>query len=281
MKKNILFILLACTILYACKKDTKLTYSSDDNIYLNYTNGDTLVYSFAYVQGVDRDTIWVPVIISGKRSSQPRNFTLSVVDTATTAIATEHYEPLKPAYTMPADSGTIHVPVIIKNTDKELETKSVTLTIRVSGGEGFKTNLPDTIRKKTIMFSNRLERPKWWNFWEGELKEYGRTKHQLFLISSGTRDLVDYSNPDDYMQIPRNLYYIENTRNFLRYPFDWVNQHPDLGYVLTKRTDNTGDYDFYNVNAPDKKFWLKYFSTTNQYKFIDEESKKEIDMKNL
>lgn len=273
MKKNLLYLLFASIAFFACKKDTKLTYNSPENIYLNYPNGDTLVYSFAYVQGVDRDTIWVPVIISGKRADHDRSFVLSVVDTATTASTPLHYEPLKPTYIMPADSGVVHVPVIIKNIDKDLESKSVTLTLRVSGGQDFGTNLPDTIRKKTIMFSNRLERPQWWGFWEGELKSYSRTKHQLFLISSGTRDLVDFSTPDYYLYIPRCLYYIENTRTFLKYPFDWVRQHPATGYVLTKRTDNSGDYDFYNVNAPDKKFLLKYFSSVDQYKFIDEYNK--------
>ncbi|MCD8742125.1 DUF4843 domain-containing protein [Mucilaginibacter roseus] len=279
MKKNLILILLACVAFAACKKSEKLTYDSPENIYLNYSGGsaDTITYSFAYVQGVDRDTIWVPVIISGNRVNRDRSFILQVVDTATSAVKDLHYEPLKETYTMPANSGRVNVPVIIKNTDKELENKSVTLTVRVSGGQDFGTNLPDTIRKKTIMFSNRLERPQWWNFWEGELKTYSRTKHQLFLITSGTRDLIDLSTPDYYLYIPRSLYYIENTRTFLKYPFDWIRQHPDSGYVLTKRTDNSGDYDFYSVNAPDKKFLLKYFSSVDQYRFIDENNK-EINM---
>jgi hypothetical protein len=269
MKKNIFFVLLICTAMFGCKKDPIHTYNSTDNIYLNYPNTDSLVYSFAFNQGSDRDTIWVPVSISGTRANHDKKFVLSVVDGATTAVRTLHFEPLKPFYIMPADSGTTHVPVIIRNIDTGLVNYSVILTVRVSGGTDFNSNLPEDIRTKRIFFSNRLEQPAWWQYW-GQLGSYSRTKHQLFLISSGTTDLVEFTVPDFYLQIPRDLYYIGNTHEFLTYPFDWVQQHPEKGYVLTKRTDGTGDYDFYNVNAPNKKFQLKYFSQTGTYIFIDE-----------
>jgi hypothetical protein len=57
---------------------------------------------------------------------------------------------------------------------------------------------------------------------------------------------------------------------FLIDPFNWVKQNPDKGYVLTKRNDNTGDYDFYNVDSPQKKFWVKYFPSVDKLIFMDE-----------
>ncbi|WP_158800069.1 DUF4843 domain-containing protein [Pedobacter sp. L105] len=275
MKRNLFFILLATAMLFACKKDTKLTYNSPDNIYLNYLdkngNQDTtsLTYSFAYTQGVVRDTIWLPVILSGKHADHDRKFAIDVVDLATTAISGLHYEPLKSFYILPKDSGTVRVPLILKNTDAALMNKSVSLTVRVSGGEDFKTNLPVSVRTKEIIFSNRLEEPIWWKFW-AQLGTYSRVKHQLFLISSGTTDLIDPSQPDAYLQIPRVLYYLENTRVFLTYPFDWVKENPQKGYVLTQRNDGTGDYDFYNTSTPTVKFYLKFFSQAGVYVFIDE-----------
>jgi hypothetical protein len=269
MKRNIIYILITCSVLFACKKEDKLTFNSPDNIYLNYKLADTVIYSFAYEEGKERDTVWIPVIVSGKRAPRDRSFVLSVVDTATTALSPLHYEALKPSYILPADSGTIRVPIILKNTDPELDSKSLLLTVIVSGDKDFKTQLPQVVRQKTILFSNRLERPDWWESWEDQLGVYSRTKHQLFLISSGTRDLINVKRDGDpNFQIPRNLFFIENARVFLRDPFGWIQQHPEKNYVLTKRP-GTADYDFYNINTPDKKITLKFIDKVGEYFFID------------
>jgi len=269
MKQNIFFAFVLCCVVLACKKDDKLTYDSTDNIYLNYSNTDSLIYTFAYSIGVEKDTLWIPVKVSGKRTDKDRNFVMDIVKSGTTATEGLHYEPLKPFYTLPGDSGLIHVPLILKNTDPELQNKSVYLTLRVSGGSDFNSNLPDTIRSKKILFSNRLELPIWWQYW-AEMGAYTRVKHQLFLISSGTVDLPVRTNPNWYLEIPRTLYYIENTRSFLNRPFEWVKDHPEKGYVLTMRTDGTGDYDFYNAKSPSQRFHLKYFKQADKYIFLDE-----------
>ncbi|SEO95176.1 protein of unknown function [Mucilaginibacter gossypiicola] len=276
MKRNIFYVLLVVAAFVGCKKDQLLTYGSRDNIYLNYKNKDgsqdtsVLTYSFAYNPTLAQDTVWVPVIISGQRSKSERKFALSIVDTSTTAKTGLHYEALKSSYTMPADSGTVKVPVIIKNNDPELANKSVMLTIQVSGGPDFNSLLPAMLRTKSILYSARLEQPAWWIYWMGNLGPYSRIKHQLFLISSGTIDLVDMSKPNAYLQIPRTLYYLDNMKTFVNDPFAWVARYPEKGYVLTKRTDGSKDYDFYNSSAPDKKFYLRYYALADRYFFVDE-----------
>ncbi|MBO9728527.1 MAG: DUF4843 domain-containing protein [Chitinophaga sp.] len=271
MKRLSIITILAC-LLFSCKKDNIKPYDlAKDNIYLNYANTDSLVYSFAYHPEREKDTIWIPVMISGKMIHRDRHFTLAAVDSATTAVSGKHYEALKASYTMPADSGTIKIPVILLNVDTALANKSVHLTIRISGGEDFATNLPLEIRTKRIQYSNRLEEPAWWSSWAGNLGKYSRVKHQLFLISSGTTDLViANSYPDWYMEIPRTLYYISNTSYLLQYPFEWVKEHAASGYVLEKRNDLTGDYDFFSKTAPAKRFLLKYYASASKYVFIDE-----------
>lgn len=286
MKKNILFMLLVATVMLGCKKEGLTTYKSPDgtdNIYLAYLQNinnlstdnqktDTVVYTFAYTPALARDTIWVPVQISGNRVSHPRSFVLKADASLSTAVSALHYEPLKASYTMPADSGLVHIPIVLLNTDTALANKSVRLTLEVSGGTDFSSNLPFYLRSVYIDFSNRLEEPAWWPYW-GQLGTYSRVKHQLFLISSGTRDLVELNpqvDPDYYYYIPRCLYYINNMHEFLIDPFTWVQQNPGAGYTLTKRTDGTGDYDFYNVASPTKKYWLKYFASVDKYIFIDE-----------
>jgi len=272
------FLLFALTlVIISCKKENLTTYSSPngkDNIYLGAAIADTAAYTytFAYSPAQLRDTVWVKVTVSGERTHQARSFVLATDPKNTTAVAAKHYEPLKATYTMPADSGVVHIPVILLNSDTALQNKTVKLSVVVSGGTGFTTNLPPALRTKQITFSNRLEEPVWWPYW-GQLGAYSRVKHQLFLISSGTRDLIIPSpqvDPNYFLYIPRTLYYINNVHEFLQDPFTWVQQNPAAGYKLTKRTDNSGDYDFYNLSTPDKKFWLKYFPSVNKLIFIDE-----------
>jgi len=134
MKRYLFFILCISTTLFSCKKDKELLYNSQDNIYFDYATKDTLNYSFAFNLGQAQDTLWIPVIISGKRTNYARTFQVAVLPDSTTAVAPLDYEPLKSSYTMPADSGVVHIPVVIKNIDTALNSKSVLLTIRVTGG---------------------------------------------------------------------------------------------------------------------------------------------------
>jgi hypothetical protein len=274
-----LIILVVLGLLAACKKDTLDTYSNTDNIRFNYKPDTltTITYSFAYNPSLAKDTVWVPVSISGNRASHDRKFILSLVDTLTTAIASLHYEALKPFYIMPADSGTVSVPVVLKNTDEALASKSVALTLRLANSADFTADLPGSSSKNihtiTYVFSNRLEKPSWWVFWQSSLGEYSRVKHQLFLIASGTVDLIDPTLPNAFLQIPRVLYYLDNTRIFFKDPFAWVARYPEKGYVLTKRTDGSKDYDFYNSSSPEKKFLVRYYAEVNGYFFVDENGK--------
>ncbi|WP_316784949.1 DUF4843 domain-containing protein [Pedobacter frigiditerrae] len=270
MKKYIIPIIVVITVFVGCKKDTEFTYQSEDNVYLNYPNSDTLTYSFSYRPSIDKDTVWVPVKIAGNRVAKDRKFVMSVVEGSTSAVRDFHYEKLKDFYIMPKDSGVVKVPIILKNIDTGLANNSVALTLRVVGGLDFKGDLPSAKRTKSIVFSNRLEEPTWWKYW-GQLRGYGRVKHEFFLIVNGNVQLADMSSPSTaFYDIPRTLYYIENMRLFVTYPFEWVKQNPTRGYELKLRTDGTGDYDFYNVNAASKKFRLKYFAQANEYVFIDE-----------
>ena len=276
MKKNLNYLLFLCMALMACKKNEITKYASTkDNVWLNYLDSDgnpdttMITYSFAESPGLANDTIWVPVTIAGKRVSTDRKFVLTVVDSLTTAKVNQHYEALKPFYVIPADSGKVRVPVIIKNIDPALSENSVVLGLRVNGTEDLDATLPGTIRSKKIMYSNRLEQPSWWVLWLGRLGPYSRTAHRLYLISGGGT-LVDTSKPDAYLGIPRSLYYLDNASIFTRNPFAWVERNKDKGYVLTKRTDGTQDYDFYHVDAPTLKTYVKFFPQVNGYFFMNE-----------
>ena len=69
MNKNfIILLLVSFTMLMACSKSELARYDSNDNIYLDLSreDRDSILYSFAYNPGKVKDTVWVPVRISGK-----------------------------------------------------------------------------------------------------------------------------------------------------------------------------------------------------------------------
>src|SRR5690554_5454621 len=116
MKKNILYLFLLVLLSSACKKDDQMVFQAEDNIYLDYYNSDgeldtsSITYSFAYTPGLAKDTLWIPVKISGKRSNVDRRFVLEAIDSLSTASEDLHYEPLQEHYILPADSGSIRIP---------------------------------------------------------------------------------------------------------------------------------------------------------------------------
>ena len=281
MKQKLICFLMLSTLFCSCKKNELMPYTSMDNLYLKYLDKDgrqdttTISYSFAYNPGLAKDTLWIPVIVTGPRLAQSRQFVLQVVDSLTTALKDIHYEPLKPTYILPADSATLRIPLILKNTDETLANRSVSIGIRAVAGGQFQADLPLALRTKKFIFSSRLERPAWWNFWQSQLGEYGRIKHQLFLIATGTIDLVDLSKPNAYLEIPRTLYHIDNFRVFLKDPANWIARNPAKGYVLVKKS-TVDEFEFYAASAPTKRFALKYFALVNNYFFIDENGKQII-----
>jgi len=271
--KHIIAIALLCGILYSCKKVEEVRYQSTDNVYFNLitdtskqTRSDSIVYSFALYPEKATDTVFLPVRISGSRIKTARQFKVAVVDSATTAVAGLHYKPLEDTYTMPADSGTTGVPVILLNTDPALANKTVRIKFKLVATADFKVDYTpwDSLR---VIFSNRLEKPVWWNVWIGELGAYSRVKHELFIRVSGTTELP--ATNSDATTTPRVLYYTRRFKAFLSDPLLWVQNNPAAGYTLTPTANN--NYFFYSITNPEKKYLLELNPADNRYYFRDED----------
>lgn len=265
--KNLIISFIIAVIIGSCSKEPDFLYDSLDSVYFNFedTTSSRITYTFAYEPGLAEDTIYLPVKISGKRVPFARSFRIAVVDSATTASPSLHYEAFKESYEIPADSGTLSLPVIIYNKDPQLDISTVTLAFSLIASDDFLVEFPDKISGR-ISFSNRLEQPGWWIYWMSSLGLYSRVKHQLFLISSGTIEMPDMSKPDAYLQVPKALFHIDQYKAFLNNPFTWVQQHTE--YALTEKAN--GDYDFYLKEAPGKIITLKWNQGSNTYYFIDE-----------
>lgn len=277
MKKTTIIIALLSIVLFACKKDEPLAYNTADNIYFDFTpddkddKSDSIVYSFAYNPEKDVDTILIPVRLAGIRQSVARKFSVGIVDTSTTAIASLHYKPLEKEYTIAADSGTFLLPLIVYSKDTVLKTKSVILTLTLQASLDLGISFKE-LRRGFIKISNKLEKPVWWDVWASEMTIYSRVKHELFIRTSGTTELPP--SQADYMQTPKALYYIRRFKSFLQDPFKWVADYPAEGYVITQEAD--GNYYFYSSGSPENKYMMEKSAADGKYYFKDEEGNRII-----
>jgi hypothetical protein len=277
MKKITIIGLLLIMLGYSCKKSDPPVYNTSDNIYFDFTptvkddKVDSLIYSFAYSPGKEQDTILIPVRISGMRQARDRKFSVGIVDTSTTAIASLHYKPLEKEYTIPADSGILLLPIIVLNIDSALKTKSVKLSLALQASSDFGISFKE-IRTGFIKLSNRLEKPLWWDVWISDLGTYSRVKHEIFIRASGTTALS--ASQADYMETPKTLYYIRRYKSFLQDPFKWVADYPEAGYVITLNAD--GFYYFYSNSNPENRYKLEKNTGDGKYYFKDEDGNRII-----
>lgn len=249
----------------ACSEDTIDTYHApEDSVYFDINDDNKLTFSFTdTILDITEVTLYLPVKLSGERVSYERTFNLEVVDTATTAKSGEHYLAFEKSYTLAADSGTFLLPVTLLNKDELLLESTLTIGLRLQASDRLGVEFPDLTFAK-ISFSSRLEQPDWWIYWMGELGTYSRSKHFLFLISSGTKDL---HNPSvDFFSTPKALYHISEYKTFMNDPFSWIAKNPE--YTLEKQADD--NYLFYLKETPDKSYPYVYESSNGKYYFKDE-----------
>ncbi|MCS3800762.1 DUF4843 domain-containing protein [Niastella sp. OAS944] len=262
--KNIIVVLAAVMLTTACKKEQIPVFTNPDNhIYFNlapYGFQDSMVYTFAYHPERAKDTIWVPVRISGNRPDSTLTYSAKIVDASSTAVVNKHYEPLKDTYTFPAHAGTSRMPVILYSVDTMLLLRSYAVTIQLlpSANLGTAYADQDTVR---VVFSNRLEKPAWWD--DCPKGPYSIVKHQLFRLSATTEDVS--RNPFD---VPIRLYYSDRFNALLLSPETWIANNPDKGYEIKVRPD--GNKEFFYSATPEKKYLYRKNPQSGKFFFIDE-----------
>jgi len=269
MNRLFILTLVATALLTGCKKDSYMPFHSTasiDNIYFNFdpktSDRDSIIYTFAYTPGKITDTIYLPVQISGNRSATARRFTIAVTDSLTTAIPGIHYSALKDTYTLPAGAGFDSIPLVLFNTDSLMSRRSVSLSLHLAATDDLGVQIADVIKAR-IIFSNKLEKPVWWDKW---MLNYSDVKFELFIIATGVTALA---SGDDYgLYAPQSLYYMGLMNILLNDPFTWVADNPEKGYALELRSD--GNYDFYNTANPSHKLLVKKDLSAGRYFFIDE-----------
>ena len=268
--KNIIVLLAAVMLMTACKKEQIPVFTSQENhIYFNlapYGFQDSMIYTFAYHPERAKDTVWVPVRISGNRVGSSLTYKAKIIDSSTTGVINKHYEPLKDTYTFPANAGTSRMPVVLYSVDTMLLKQSYAVTIQLLPGDmlGAAFTQQNTVR---IVFSSKLERPHWWD--KCPQGPYSIIKHQLFRLSATTEDVSE-----DPFDVPIRLYYSDRFNALLTSPKTWIANNPDKGYEIKERPD--GNYDFFYSGTPEKKYLYRKNDQSGKYFFIDENGKEVI-----
>lgn len=163
-------------------------------------SGDTLqAKSFIYdPPSVLKDTVHLYVQIVGRNVKKDRQIKIEqVIDTGNVnvAVAGEHFL----AFTDPefskhlmikADSGSVKLPIVLYRHDI-LKKKSFTLKVRLLESGDFKLG-ESTNLVRTIVFSDKLEKPSYWDRWGGYLAKwylgaYGPVKHRFMIDVTGLK----------------------------------------------------------------------------------------------
>lgn len=258
--KHAYLLLLLAPCLVGCNLDNDYRHKAPDGIYFDYmadTSRRHITYSFALSPELVEDTVWLPVTLSGERLPHDRTFTIEITPAGTTAQEGTHYKRLAGDHTLPAGEGAWQLPVILYNTDPAMEEKTLTLAFRLVASADFEVPY-SYLSDMRISFSNRLEKPGWWNYW-GELGVYSRTRHYLFIVGSGTTELSNPSKESE--KTMQSLAYIRTFKAFIMDPFGWVESHPDYAIVQVADENYEGNpvptYHFYLKDKPERTYKLQ------------------------
>lgn len=264
-KLGVLFVIAA---LASCQKNTIPLYQqSQDNVYFGFSTDkdrDSVTYTFAYTPGLQSDTFYLPINLSGNRSPKGLSYKVAVTDSGTTAVSGLDYAPLQESYILPADSGFTWLPVILLNKDTLLTQHSVGLNLHLVATSDLGVQLADVITAR-IIISNKLEQPDWWVRW---MTNYSDEKFELFIIATnGVTELAN--DPATYgLYAPQSLYYIGLMDDLINDPVAWIAKHADRGYVLQQQTD--GSYYFYNSATPATRLKVIFDPSANRYYFVQQ-----------
>ncbi|MNK36649.1 hypothetical protein D3C87_552040 [compost metagenome] len=218
--KYLLYVTLVFS-LFSCKKEAVETYQGKDGVsFFAYTYQQlhttaTRSYSFAFQKTVKtRDTMYIPMRLTGKLSDQPRTVLLKTAE-GTTATAGVDFE-LKEV-TIPPGVSMFNYPLILINSVgmasnvykivlEPAETKDFTLGTLGQTPRTTTVQTEENFRYLKIEVSNMYTRPAYWDVLEGDFGEFSAGKYK-FMVK--VLDITDFSYEniglDGYLNFPVTL----------------------------------------------------------------------------
>ena len=218
--KYLLYVTLVFS-LFSCKKEAVETYQGKDGVsFFAYTYQQlhttaTRSYSFAFQKTVKtRDTMYIPLRLTGKLSDQPRTVLLKTAE-GTTATAGVDFE-LKEV-TIPPGVSLFNYPLILINSVgmasnvykivlEPAETRDFTLGTLGQTPPTTTVQTEENFRYLKIDVSNMYTRPAYWDILEGDFGEFSAGKYK-FMVK--VLDITDFSYEniglDGYLNFPVTL----------------------------------------------------------------------------
>lgn len=214
MKKSIYFVWIFWMALASCNREEDYPFRDVPRVQFVAGSGkgtEDMLYSFIWLdEAAGRDTVYLPMRISGGPSDRVRRLKLSqvseyevkyvtdnkgyVIDSTVTelpnkAVAGVHYVPFDSPEMQ--DLLVVHpgvvsdsLPVILLR-DRSLKTDKIRLRVRFEVSEDFRLG-EKTFLAKTIIFSDKLEKPANWNHRTTyALGDYSVSKHELMIAVVG------------------------------------------------------------------------------------------------
>ncbi|SEW43508.1 DUF4843 domain-containing protein [Chitinophaga arvensicola] len=181
MKKLMIYGMLVLAFT-SCKKNDIPAYSGENSLYFalavdpptpntNEVRRDSATVSFGFSFGATDSILRIPVKVTGLPVHAARNYTISATG-ANGAVEGTHFDFAKKTFTIPADSLSDTIPLILHRT-ADLKTKTMMVTITLVPNENFVTKmLSETISGTTqvlslntfrVFFNDILSEPETWS----------------------------------------------------------------------------------------------------------------------
>ncbi|WP_170117496.1 DUF4843 domain-containing protein [Chitinophaga ginsengisoli] len=183
--------------LLGCRKETIDLYSGKSLLYFDYSlhtsnqrnpeRIDTSLFTFSLAnEQVTDSTFNIQISLMGKQADHDRAINIQVIDSATTAVAGTHYEPLAMTYVLPAHQSVVYIPVHIYRTD-DMSQQQYRLQLQLRPNKDFDTTITQPDSKKgiststfTLYIDDQIAKPTRWL--DGYLGTFSRKK--ILLICS-------------------------------------------------------------------------------------------------
>lgn len=226
---SVIIFLALLALLAACKRENiSDSFAAQPAVYFIYNSSrvfggdiDQLSYSFVSKGSeVTRDTIWLPVRITGSTADHDRTVALVPVSQGTTAVKDVHYKLLD--YKISKNSFRDSLGVVLLR-DASLRDTAMTLHLRIQPTSDFPVLMQDTLMgdglfysrsEVKIKFTDRLLKP---DDWESYLiiffGDYSQVKLRFMTVALGVYDFP--TRGPNALSYPTLQYYQNAVRNAL------------------------------------------------------------------
>lgn len=201
----------------ACSADDSYSYRGMSGI--NFTS-DTLYFSFGALPFNVSDTvIRIPVEVLGMPEDFPRTYRMEIDETVTDALPGIHYADFSLERSVPANAlhDTISIRIFRQNLDEQT---LYTLGLRLILSQEFPAQIRE-FHRIGIGFSNRLDRPEWWQQLSYWLGEYDPRKYRKFIEF--------YGRPVTEAEVSDNPYSVLRVFKKVR---DFFMEHPHYKVIF-------------------------------------------------